>query len=241
MDGVLADARFLDTELYELNEAARLLKMKRVTLKRWLEGGTISGTFYPPVIREEPTGSGIVTWGEFLEAGMLWEFRTLRRVPLQSIRPFIDELRRVEGVKYPLAEFQPDVDVELRELVLRAQEIAGLHDSLYFLRRVGPRHYAGAWQTQWAEPVRRFIEKVEFEVHVARRLFPLGKEKPVVIDPQLVFGIPNVRGVRTEIIGETFAELGDEDEVAKDWGLTSDEVRAALQWEMSLRPRVQAA
>jgi uncharacterized protein (DUF433 family) len=128
-----------------------------------------------------------------------------------------------------------------RELVLRAQEKAGLKETEFFLRRVGHRHHAGGWQLQWAEPVRAFIERVEFDVGIARRLFPLGKEKRVVIDPEVVFGIPQVRGIRTEAITETYAELGDEEEVAADWGLEPDDVRAALQWEMTLRERPKAA
>jgi hypothetical protein len=95
----------LDTELYELREAARLLKITTITLKRWLEGGTVSGTFYQPVIRSQPTGSNVVTWGEFLEAGMLQEFRKKRGVSLQGIRPFVEDLRRIDGAKYPLADF----------------------------------------------------------------------------------------------------------------------------------------
>jgi uncharacterized protein (DUF433 family) len=241
MGRIITASQFLDTELYAVREAARLLQMTPITLRRWLEGGRVSGTFYAPVIRQEPTGSDIVTWGEYLEAGMLWEFRKMRRVPLQGMRPFIDELRRIDGSKYPLADFQPDVDIRKRELVLRAQERVGLEETTYFLRRVGSRTQAGGWQTQWAEPVRRFIERVEFDVHVARRHFPLGKEKPVVIDPEVVFGIPQVQGIRTEIIGETYAELGNETEVAEDWGLTPDEVRAALQWEMRLKEQRKAA
>jgi uncharacterized protein (DUF433 family) len=232
----------LDVELYALSEAARLLQLTTITLKRWLEGGNVSGTFYAPVIREQPTGSDVVTWGEFLEAGMLAEYRKKRKIALQRIRPFVDDLRRLDsGTKYPLAEFQPDIDTAKRELVLRAQQDAGLLETEVFLRRVGHRSHPGGWQVQWAEPVRVFIDKVDFDVGIPQRLYPMGKEKPVAIDPNVVFGIPQVHGIRTEIIRETYADLGNEEEVAKDWGIEADDVRAALQWEMRLRERRKAA
>jgi hypothetical protein len=53
----------LDRELYPVGEAARLLRVPQSTLRWWLEGRTVRSKQYPPVIREEATGSGLVTWG----------------------------------------------------------------------------------------------------------------------------------------------------------------------------------
>jgi hypothetical protein len=86
----------LQIELYTIAEAARLLRVPASTLRWWLEGRDE----YPPVIRPEPTGSGTVTWGEFVEAGFL-------RGSLQRLRPVIDKLREDFGVPYPLAHFKP--------------------------------------------------------------------------------------------------------------------------------------
>ena len=40
---------------------------------------------YAPVIRPEPTGDDLVTWGEFVELGYLREYRR-KGVPLQRLR-----------------------------------------------------------------------------------------------------------------------------------------------------------
>src|SRR5207249_1352248 len=147
----------LDRPLYEVGKAARLLHIPRQKLRRWLEGYRHQGTFHPPVIRAEPTGSEQVTWAEFVEAGLLAEYRT--RVPLQRLRPVIDELRRGLGVRYPLAHFRPLMDEAARQLVFEAQELADLDDDIFLVRRVPG---AGAsWQLQWAEPVRLFLRKAE--------------------------------------------------------------------------------
>jgi uncharacterized protein (DUF433 family) len=221
---------FLDQAMYSIREAARLLAVPSAKLRRWLEGAKISGRYYPPVIRVEPTGSDEVTWGEFIEAGFLSEYRQ-RRVSLQSMRPFIDVLRADFRVKYPLAHFEPLVDAPSRELVLEIQERVGLAEHLYLIRRHGKRD--GAWQLQWAEPMRKFLDKVDFDTEaVARRLYPLGKDLAVTIDPEVTFGIPQIRGIRTENVAETWVEFGDEEEVARSWGLNVQEVKAALRWEM---------
>jgi uncharacterized protein (DUF433 family) len=224
----------LDVELYEVREAARLLRISPRKLRRWLNGATVDHRYYAPVIRQEPSKSDSVTWGEFVEAGYLREYR--HQVSLQKLRPLIDQLREDTGKKYPLAEFHPQVDTVAKEAVLKAQDITKLDDDdLLLVRRVGHRNHVGGWQTQWAEPMRQFLEKIEFDASgLASRMFPLGKERRVTIDPNVVFGIPQIKGVRTEIIAETYAELGDEREVAEDWDIDPDDVRAALQWEMTL-------
>jgi hypothetical protein len=52
-----------------VGEAARLLMLPSSTLRRWLEGFIILGRSYEPVIRPMLTGSDVVTWAEFVEAG----------------------------------------------------------------------------------------------------------------------------------------------------------------------------
>jgi hypothetical protein len=178
----------LDRPLYSLSEAARYLNLSAQTLRRWLEGATIRGRLYPPVIRPEPTGAESVTWAEFVEAGFLREYRG-RRVPLQRMRPFIEGARDRFEVPYPLAHFKPLV--EGKELVYDLQQEVRLPAALYLVR---PGDHGG--QMQWAEAVTAFLEKVEFAPgqDFGGRLFPLGQGSPVAIDPLLAFGIPRSKG-----------------------------------------------
>ncbi len=71
------------------------------------------------MIRVESTGDELVTWGEFVELGYLREYRR-KGVPLQRLRPVIEELRREFETPYPLATAQPYVLG--KELVLEVQE-----------------------------------------------------------------------------------------------------------------------
>lgn len=88
-------------------------------VRAWLDGYERRGVRYTPVIRETPSGDGIVTWGEFVELGYLREYCRCE-VPLQRLRPVIDELRREFGTPYPLATNRPYVMG--KELVLSIQE-----------------------------------------------------------------------------------------------------------------------
>src|SRR5215467_9750807 len=113
----------LDREMFTEAEAARLLQLNQSTLHYWLEGREMRGKHYQPVIRPVAPDSRIVTWAEFVEAGLLRGYRS-RRVPMAELRAFIDLLRQDYGVPYPLAHQAPYVSGH--QLVLRAQEQAGL-------------------------------------------------------------------------------------------------------------------
>ena len=217
----------LERPLYSVSEASRLLGIESRKLQRWLEGGSVAGRQYPPVIRIEPTGSDVVTWAEFIEAGFLREYR-LRDVPLQRIRSFIDELRSKTGVKYPLAFHQPLVLSRELALTRRFPEDDARSERLVVHR--GP-----SWQMLWAQAVSVFLDKVDFDDvdGVPLRLRPLGKQSPLAIDPDVAFGIPQVGGIRTEVIAEAYAAGEDEQAIAKSWSIGLDGVRAALRWELN--------
>lgn len=126
------DAQVLDLPLYSVTEAGRLLGVRPVTLRRWLEGYTARGTAHAPIIRPERTGNDTVTWGEFIEAGFLHEYRT--RLPLQRIRPLVDAMREEFDVRYPLAHFQPLVDSEKRHTLSQLQSVTRTPEALYLVR-----------------------------------------------------------------------------------------------------------
>ncbi|HEY7202313.1 MAG TPA: DUF433 domain-containing protein [Candidatus Dormibacteraeota bacterium] len=227
----------LDQSLYSIGEAARLLEIVPSRLRRWLDGARVRGTSYPPVIRPRPTGSGEVTWGEFAEAGLLREYRG-RGVSLQHLRPFIERMRGLYGVAHPLAHFKPLVDRPTGQLMVelrRLQDAVGLSDDLSLVRVV-------SGQLVWAEPMRAFLDKVEFDpAGIGRRMYPLGRAEPVVIDPEVAFGIPQIRGVRTEIIGEAIAAGEPPSRIVAGYRVTAEEVMAALRWERRVQPRSRAA
>lgn len=212
----------LNRELYTVGEAARLLRVNSRTLMNWLDGYERRGVLYKPVVRAEPTGSDTLTWAEFVESALLAEYRRRRDVPLQHIRPVVDALRDRYDVPYPLAHFRPYVADH--ELVVQVQEAEGVPASVRFV--VERKH-----QLVLNAPAEAFFTKLEWEDDVARYLYPAGKQSPVRLDPAHNFGLPEIRGFRTEVLFELF-EAGDSIEMlAEGYDLSVDEVQEAVRFE----------
>jgi hypothetical protein len=194
----------LERPVYGVAEAAGLLGLWGDRTRAWLDGYERRGVRYPPVVRSEPTGEDIVTWGEFVELGYLREYRR-KGVPLQQLRPVIEGLRQEFGTPYPLATAKPFLYG--KELVLELQQRNDLPAALAIVIRSG-QTIALAGETQ------RFLQKVEFHPPGdgdACRLMPAGKASPVVIDPLVRMG--EVHGLEDLVLAEAgssgqFADTG---------------------------------
>ncbi len=210
-------------------EAARLLRVAPSTLHYWLEGGVRGGKRYKPVIRVEPRGSRIVTWAEFIEAGLLREYRRQHGVPMAELRAFIDTLRAELGVPYPLAHHRPFIATG-RQLVLEAQEEAGL-DAAYCLVAVVRS------QLVLTSPSQAFVDRVTWdEEEIAAAWRPHDDPRsPIRMTPMQRFGRPAIKGISTEVVWE-YAEGGEGvEETTEAFGIEPSDVRWALAYENALR------
>lgn len=229
-----ASASLLDREVYDERLAAEVLGVAQPTLHYWLEGGNQRGKRHAPVLRAEPTGSKSVTWGEFVEARYLREYRRTLGASLSNIREFIQYLRMELNVSYPLARARPWVGPD-RHLFVVAQDETGLPSELW--AAIEP--HTGV--TMLLPPAEAFLVRVEFdndENGIVVRLRPDGPGSPVVIDPEVRFGSPAVRGIPTDALAEQ-VRAGDSIEVVvRDFNLALDDVIAALHYESMRRQPV---
>ena len=218
----------LERPVYGTAEAAGLLGLRTDRTRAWLDGYERQGVVYPPVIRVDRTGDDIVTWGEFVELGYLREYRR-KGVPLQRLRPVIDELRREFDTPYPLATAKPYVYG--KELVLEVQEKNDIPRSIAIVIATG--------QTiALVEEADRFFKKVEFDPGTqgdVRRLHPAGRASPVVIDPLVRFGQPSVQGVATGRLWELFDAGESIDDIADGYEMAPALVGAAVAYEEQQR------
>lgn len=223
----MAKTDVLERELYTVQQASRLLRVPPSTLNWWLEGGKRHNKLHDPVLREAPTGSKILTWGEFVEARWLRTYRRDLGVSLRHLRRFITLLRDQLGIPYPLAHFQPFVG-ENAQLVIEAQKLADLEPELWlYVPATGAIPLPSPTTASYLTVV-KFADE---ESGHAERIHPLGLERPVVFDPDYSFGEPTVEGVRTEVLVE-LVEAGEPIEsIAKDYGITQDQVKAAVAYE----------
>lgn len=214
----------LSQPTYGLTEASRLLRVPPSTLRWWLEGAERGDRCYAPVLREQPTGASTLTWGEFVEAAYLREYRA--DLPLQRLRPLIEALREELGNPYPLATAQPMTDG--RQLVWNLQTKLELPEELWMV--VGRR------QLMLGSAADAFFKRVEFDPTTleALRYTVMEADIPVIVDPTRSFGLPTIRGARTESIAE-LALAGEPAEVVaeiyEDYGLNESDVLTAVRFE----------
>lgn len=218
----------LERPVYGTADAGRLLGLRPDRTRAWLDGYERHGVRYPPVIRSEPTGEDLVTWGEFVELGYLREYRR-QGVPLQRLRPVIDELRQAFATPYPLAIAKPYMFD--KELVLEIQEKDELPAAIAIVIRSGQ-------EILLAENASRFFKKVEFEPPDqgdVRRILPAGPASPVVIDPLVSFGRPTVEGVATDRLWELHDAGESLEEISRGYDLSVELIRAAVAYEEQFR------
>ena len=218
----------LEREMYSEAEAARLLRVPQATLNYWLEGSDRRGKRYEPIIR--PTrkgGRAPVTWAEFVEAGLLREYRRAEQVPMAELRAFIDKLRERYNIPYPLADRRPYVAG--KELVVELQDEVGLDAEFCMVAVVRD-------QPLLTFPAQSFFQRVTWDDDTAVAWRPHDDpSSPVLIDPGMRFGRPAVGGISTEVIWEHVNGGEDEHYVAEAFDLPLADVRWAMAYESGVR------
>ena len=216
----------LDREMFSEAEAARLLRVAQSTLHWWLDGD--QNRNYRPVIRIEPTGGRSVTWAEFVEAGLLREYRRTHGVALPELRTVIDRLRDEYGSPYPLAHHRPFVGPG-RELLLKIQQETGLDADLCLVAVAND-------QFLFTPAAESFVQRVEWAEDIAVKWRPHDDPRsPVRMAPDVRFGKPAIKGISTEALWEHVESGEDLVEVAEAFDLDVDDVRWALAYETSAR------
>jgi hypothetical protein len=173
--------------MYTEAAAARLLGVAQGTLNYWLEGGERRGKVYRPVIRVEPRGDrAAVTWAEFIEAGLLREYRRTHNVPMAELRAFIDVVRDRYGTPYPLADRCPFVSG--RELLSLAQDQSGLAPEFCLVAEVRGQYVL-------TYPADSFVRRVTWEGDTAAEWRPHDDPRsPVRINPRRAIRPPSGAG-----------------------------------------------
>ena len=209
----------VDRDVYNMGQVDRLLGLSHGTASRWIDGYTRRERRYEPLVRLETTSSETVTWGEFVEARLISEYRR-QGVSVFRMRPAIMALREALGTEYPLAAAQPFVSAEGRQLVLQIQQDTNLQLSLRFVVHNG----------QMVLPsleVRRFQQVADYDDDTVRR-FRMAEN--VVIDPEYASGEPTIAGRRLRVatVAEAIAAGEQREAVAEMWDIRPQAVDDAV-------------
>lgn len=220
---------YLERAVYEMARVDAILDLTAGTAKRWIDGYERRGKRYPPIVRDESTGGDRVTWGEFVETKLLAAYRDAG-VPMLRMRPVVERLRVEFGVRYPLATVRPFVD-ESRRVVYEIQEELALEESMRLVVEATSGQYV------LSAPVREFQRIADFDdvdqdgEPIVARLRPLGRDRSVAIDPARRFGNPVVRSTPTAVLAELVRAGEPIEWIAEQYELELLEVLDALEFE----------
>lgn len=224
--------RFVERALaprYTFPEVSRIIRAPSPTLRRWALGH--QRIYKATATRDEPliTIDGSASPGELplsflnlIELRFLASYRAGASLP--AIRRAIDYAAEQLGVARPL--LQLEFATHGRELFLRYAEEGG---ESYFVNA------SRRGQMAWPESVSSFLAALDYDEvdHAAYRWWPLGKQRPVMLDTRLNAGRPSTAetGVRTDVIALRLREGWSDDAVARDLAAQPDEVAAARELE----------
>ena len=223
----------LDRPSYAVAEAGRLVGLTAGRVSRWLRGyeysygDAVPGQ--PPVLQGSGTESSYASFLDLVD--LLFVKRFLDHgLSLQKVRRALDEARQVLGTNHFARQtfFTDGGSIFLR---LQKEAHKGRGEAILELMSGG----------QWviAPVIRELARQIEFgsPEGLASRWYPLGRNRPVVLDPMVSFGAPSIagRGVKTINIHDLYvAEDERLEPVRAWWGLTDAEIQAAVGFERQL-------
>lgn len=215
--------------IYTVPAAARLLMETPATIRRWAFGYSRRDTEYPAAIRTdvpEVDGERVLTFLELVElmfvqallqSGLSWpKVREASRVAA----------RLLEDEPHPFATKRWFADAAAIYLRLGRE-----HDEPILIE------VAGHAQVSMEPVLKPYLKQLEFDERgIAERWYPMGSNRPVVLDPRRSFGMPVTEraGVPTDVIARLH-DAGDSPSVIAQWYQIDEvEVEAALEFEGAL-------
>lgn len=209
--------------LYIVSDVARLSQASEGQVRRWLRGYATESSRYQPFLEPSLGQSAdklTLSFENLIEVALVAALRK-KGLTTQAIRRAHREAQREFG-SHPFARYQvynsgKDIFIEATEYVADSAEY------LTTLTRGGQR----AW-----EPVlRAYLTEIDWRDGwpVEWRPYP-----DIKLNPEVAFGLPNIAGVRTEIIKGRFMANESVCVIAEDFGLTVAEIETALRYELIL-------
>jgi uncharacterized protein (DUF433 family) len=222
-------AEIADSGLYTIPMAARLLAAKPAKVRSWVEGyGHSNAT--PILIRQLPRIGGQTVLGflDLVESSFIRHFRTIGYSP-QTIRKVALKLRDRHGVDHPFAmdkRFRHDGKSIFEEVVTDEGERRLLNlmsDNFVIVPAVEPS----------------LFDQVFYVEDIAREWMPIAQHPRVTMNPKIAFGLPVLKDtwIPTETLFNAYQVEGGATEAAEEFGVSANDVLAAVGFEQELRTR----
>lgn len=218
----------LERPVYPYSEVDRLIGLSRGTARRWINGYERSGKSYLPILREASKDTEWATWGEFVEARILAEYRDLD-IPTGRLRATVAGLRDRFGVSHPLAHERPYLAAEAGEIVIDRERLDPDGEPGLVVIRTGQMLLS----ERGREVITRAALTRDANGHNVVAELRVDEQFPdIVVSPDRRGGEPTITGRRiavTTIAG--LASTGEDiSDIAADFGLSKQQVKAAIAY-----------
>lgn len=211
--------------LYSLPEASRYARANTSKVRRWFSANEPLGRDVFPLLQppaRRPLGEFALSFENLIEIALIAALRA-KGISLQTVRA-AQRIAVAEFGEHPFA--QRAVFVSGKDIFMQAAETAEDERHLTALTRGGQRALGPVLE--------QYLTHIEWEQGSPIQWHP--RDGGVLQNPEIVFGRPNVRGVRTEVIRARFEADEPIEFISEDFGLSSADVQAALRYEFWLRP-----
>jgi uncharacterized protein (DUF433 family) len=222
---------YLGVGYYTLPEAARLLRMQALTVRRWLGGYSYRddgverhmAPLWTPML---PAHDGHIelTFRDLIELRFVNQFNEAG-VGLRAIRTCLNLAREVAGDSHPFSSrrFRTDGRTIFMETIRESDkdsELLDLKQRQYVIGRV----------------LERTFKDMDIDDAAVTRWRPYNGKASIVIDPTRSFGQPiaNDAGIPTATIADAVKAEGSAKRVAYLYGVAETVVRDADSFERSL-------
>jgi uncharacterized protein (DUF433 family) len=210
---------------YTLEEAGRWLHVPIRTMHYWVIGNRYAAPL-TTIFSRRPI---LLSIKNLVECFVLEGLRNTHSVSLQAVRISVEDLRRRNPSKYPLADYQ----------------LSTLGDTVYLENEGDPLiKLASHGQQAFKEILDPFLKRVERNTDgIAKMLFPFTRKRHmrepveaprvVVIDPNVSFGMPVLINSRISTAFLLSRKKGGASisELAADYGRSNAEIEEAIQFE----------
>jgi uncharacterized protein (DUF433 family) len=209
--------------VYTFKEAARYTTLKESRVREWFRHRPDVGRDAVFVSDYEPVeGDHAVSFYDLIDVYVAGHLRD-HGVSLQTIRKVYAKLAEDFGTPHPFCHHE--ILDDGKKIFVRGLDKSGQEEIMEALTK----------QKVFPRILKAFLNSIDYDAVLAKR-WRIGEAfgTPVVIDPQICFGTPIVEAVSkpTYILAAAYrANSDDAESVAKWYGITPEDVMAAVNFE----------
>ena len=166
--------------MYSFKEVARLSGVSVSTVRNWLFGYTVAERQVAPLIKTSLDAT-CCSFLNLVEVMVAARFRKAEGTKYEVVKRTYENARKLYSLEHPFASD------------LRLKSIGG--HIVHMIREKGS-FQAIDTPEQFTLPnlVTEMMEQLEFELELASKWYPVGKNIPIIVDPYISSGVPTIEG-----------------------------------------------